>query len=227
MIVFVHFPKAAGSSLRTALKKAYGKRFYLDSLFPGAPEKLGAGNEQIRLRLQREAAAKQTELENDYDIVFGHFRADKYDFLGNQARLCIILREPIARMCSEYFYHIREGNFIRRKQEGISLLEFAQLPEQIHFYELYLGGRSIEDFHYVGLVEHLPISIELYRRFFDKALKVPLENKGDVDGYFPRLEKLGILDQVLELQASNTAIYYQGVQRMFELWQHAIEMTQR
>jgi hypothetical protein len=222
MIVFVHFPKAAGSSLRTAFQTTYGDRFYLDSQFPGAPEKLGAANEMVRQRLQQRAAEQKESITTNYDIVFGHFRADKYDFLGDSAQRCVVLREPIARLCSEYFYHQATGNFAKRKQEGISLLEFARLPEQVHFYELYLASKPIEDFAFVGLVEYLPLSLEIYRGLFGRTVSVSVENKGSVSDYYQLLRRDNILGEINALQQENIKIYKAGVRRFFRLWESAV-----
>ncbi len=223
MIIFVHFPKAGGSSVRSALKTAYGKRLFLDNdFFRVAPERTGPEAEQLRRRIHVEIEERQVELVEDYDIVFGHFRADKYNFFGDSAQRCIILREPISRLCSEYFFHVREGNFKKRGQEGISLLEFAELSDQIEFYRSYLGDLSLSRFDVIGLVELLPMSLELYRRKFGVTLEVSVENKGDVADYFSYLRDLHVLEEVAQLQAENLEIYREGMGRFFDLWKSTV-----
>lgn len=222
MHIFVHFPKAGGSSIRAALKKAYGKRLFEDYDYRALPEYTSPDYKKIRERVHEEAKQKRGELEAKYDVIYGHFRADKYNFFGESARRSIIFREPISRLCSEYYYHIKMDSFKKRKQEGISLLEFAELPDQINYYNTYLGGLPLEQFDFVGLVELLPLSIELYRRKYGILLDVPVENKGNISDHFGHLRSLKVLDDIARIQAKNFEVYRAALDRFSSLWQESL-----
>lgn len=221
MIIFVHFPKAGGSSIRAALTNAYGKRLLMDYDYRVLPEYTSPDYKKIRERVHKEAEQRRDELESRYDIIYGHFRADKYNFFGESARRSVIFREPISRLCSEYYYHIKMGSFKNRNQEGISLIEFAELPDQIDYYNTYLGGLTLEQFDFVGLVELLPMSLELYRRKFGILLDVPVENKGNISDHFGHLRGLKVLKDVAKLQARNLEVYRAAIERFFSLWQES------
>jgi hypothetical protein len=140
-ILSLHFPKAAGTSLKTQFVTQLGDAVHLDySHDPLTP-----------------AGAESAEFPREKRIVHGHFRASRY--ASSQAYLITFLREPADNLISIYFYwrtfrragHELHARFLRDRP---SLLEFAAYPGIRRLMsETYFGGFDIRRFDFIGFHE--------------------------------------------------------------------------
>ena len=101
-IVFLHLPKTAGQSVRLFLNRAFPKRL----VFPGQTDGHLAMHSRSDLR--------------QYSIFAGHFSWSLLDFLGSEAMVFTILRDPALRIISFYRY-------LRTQAEALSS-EQLKLP---------------------------------------------------------------------------------------------------
>lgn len=119
-LIVLHTPKCGGTSLFASLAAAFGRdQIYRDYRHEG----------------KRGRAATSENIERP--IIYGHFRAIKYQHLED-AMWVTMLREPMDRVMSLYFNWrftpgktlTHDGSPLRRRVFAgqISLLEFAQLP---------------------------------------------------------------------------------------------------
>lgn len=140
-IVSVHFPKAAGTSLRKQFVALLGDAVYTDY-----------GHDPLTA-----PGAKAVAFPEGRRVVHGHFRADRY--VCPDAYLITFLREPVDNLISTYFYwrgFRKPGNelmarFLRDKP---SLVEFATYPGiQRLMSETYFGGFDMERFDFIGFHE--------------------------------------------------------------------------
>lgn len=98
-IAFVHIPRTAGTTFGVYLDGLYAGRdvakFYADDAHPVVNEKLDAFR-------RLEAGEKAS-----YALLRGHF---VYGFDGGESgcRYVTLLREPVARLVSYYFYALKE-----------------------------------------------------------------------------------------------------------------------
>lgn len=152
MLISVHIPKTAGTAFRAQLQRHFGERLHLDyadrPLAPGHLWRRIAGHRQARPEIGR------------YACVHGHFVADKYDYLGVQARRITWLRDPVQRLASHYHYwkrvpDLRNPDCRRLVQERLSLEAFAQLPRMRDVASRFLGAHGPADFFFVGIVEEM------------------------------------------------------------------------
>jgi hypothetical protein len=137
-IISLHFPKAAGTSLKNQLQSLLGDDVLMDySHDPVTP-----------------AGAATAEFPRGKRVVHGHFRASRY--ASSQAYWVTFLREPVDNLISIYFYwrslrkpgHELHARFLRDKP---SILEFSTYPTiQRLMSETYFGGFDMNRFDFIG-----------------------------------------------------------------------------
>jgi hypothetical protein len=93
--VFLHVPKTAGSSLRTVLSRHYGARhvLYLD---------LGAGDPRPMPEIA--AAVRERMAGREVRLFTGHQFLGLHQALREPCHYFTLLRDPVERALSEYFY---------------------------------------------------------------------------------------------------------------------------
>ncbi len=176
-IAYIHIPKTAGSSL-VAHINGYGLRWHhvpagvyykeVDAFVGSYRQSL----EAIREDLER----------GRFDLIFGHFTTrDLIVGCGWSLafRNATILREPIDRLISEYFYSTSSAHNGR----DVTLAKFPTIEEWVFentetevmcgFLEEYRGespdliaARLIEDFAFVGLTDAIEESFRAFGNIF-------------------------------------------------------------
>ncbi len=141
-IISVHFPKAAGSSLKKQLQSHFGDLLVLDyDHDPFVPR-----------------GRELTAFPNGKRIVHGHFRAQRYS--APNAYMMTFLREPVDNLISIYFFwrshpstHELHSRFLSEKP---SILEFAEYPDFKHLMsDRYFGGFDMRRFDFIGFYDSL------------------------------------------------------------------------
>ncbi|MBN1848827.1 MAG: sulfotransferase family 2 domain-containing protein [Deltaproteobacteria bacterium] len=223
-IISLHIPKTAGVSFSHALNKAFGMNRILSDYEEGIESDQG---QDIRRRLVGKQFVRihKDEIIQNYDVVHGHFQADKYLSLGKNARFCAFFRDPIERLCSHYFYWLRVPDLKNTQckdliELGMSIQEFSHFETQKHFYKRILGRVQIDDFTFIGLTEYYKESIHLFNKIFNLQLEDSDHDNSNhtttqID-YKAQLKEGGIYEEIKELQEENQWIYDQARKR-FEL----------
>ena len=142
-VISVHFPKAAGTSLRSQFEKHVGSGLFLDynhdPLGDNVYEPPEAFSESIK-------------------IVHGHFRADRYDKEASAVRLTI-LRHPVDNLISIYFFWLglpSIGNPLHDRflAERPSIETFARYSGMHDLMShSYFGGYDMNRMNFVGFHE--------------------------------------------------------------------------
>jgi hypothetical protein len=188
MILSVHVPKAAGNSFRESLAAAYGDRLmgdYGDWAGFDVPE----ANER-RARRTAEMRARGPELLQRYDVIHGHFVADKYAGLFPTARYVAFFREPYQQALAHYYFLLRNPQRAHPEEKmfheaKMSLLDYLEWSAFRDHQSQYLGGLSIDDFAMVGLSSEFPLSLRMYEAVFgvdlgaERFFNVNEERAGD------------------------------------------------
>lgn len=173
MILSIHVPKAAGNSFRELLKAKFGDRMmgdYGDWAGFDIPE----ANER-RAERTREMRLRAPELREKFDVIHGHFVADKYEGLFPDPKYLAFFRDPYQQAVAHYYFllrnpqrdHPEERIFHENKmtlQDYLSWDAFRNHTSQ------YLGKIPIEDFAMVGMSAEFPRSLGLFRSIFDLDL---------------------------------------------------------
>lgn len=214
MIVSVHIPKTAGTSLGRALQDRFEDRFledYGDRPLADEPE-----DEVRRVASKREVVAFGDDLISRYDVVHGHFIADKYVTLPDTPVFCVILRDPAERAASHYRQWRDLPNpansMVRRlMHEGLDLAAFCALPRMAKIYRLFLGTIPLERFDIVGLTEAYEDTLKLFEAVTGVGLAERVDN---VTGHRPRI---GPEERAaLELAQPDNVAFYDAGRRRFE-----------
>lgn len=112
--VFLHVPKAGGSTLIHALEWSFGKHSVWRRRDPGWPMDLPAGEELPASHVKAYA---------------GHMTYGLHARLGVPVTYLSLVRDPVSRLCSAYHYIRRvERNPLHDAVVGTSLSEFARNP---------------------------------------------------------------------------------------------------
>lgn len=179
--VSLHVPKCAGSSLGSALVRAYGQSaIYSDLAWsPGNP--LSPGNLDPEGQLERYRFGGYSFLSGK-EGVHGHFDIRKYDFLPGPCLRFTFLRHPVARTISHYRYW--QGRFRPHhplqsymRENRLSLLEFARLPIIRYFYSrTFFGGVDRSRFDFVGSTERMERDLPRLAAVLGRPLHLDIEN---------------------------------------------------
>jgi len=160
MIISVHIPKTAGTSFGERLEGAFGSRLLRD--YGDFPE---VGIARPMALAADDKTARRIEISHGYDVIHGHFRADKYADLFSEAKIIAFFRDPYHQAISGYDNAMRRPDIdhpvIRMIHAArMSLVEsVAAFPNpQV----TYLGRIDLGDLAMIGLTEQYSRSVALF-----------------------------------------------------------------
>jgi hypothetical protein len=228
VIISIHIPKTAGRSWQAQLASEFGPRLLLDKefekvdsietykeIFQAYAPQLDTGEKAPKdgLREQRD------ELMRDYDIIHGHFVADKYTDIFPTTHFVAIFRDPYQQMVSAYHYIKREAGELFQKYnptlpQFIALLSNMQSP--------FLGSISLEQLAMVGITEQYERSVALFEAIFGKKISHDLKRENtnperQGDAYEISAE---IKEAVDHYCANDVALYRRAQERFLHLANH-------
>lgn len=207
-LVVVHVPKTAGTSLRLALREAYGEGLLEDYgdrplTHPWWRRRAGA----------MAAALGRAGRPPGAPCVFGHFLALKYRWC-RPARFALWTRDPVDRVLSRYAHYLRDSaagdgsHAARGLRPGLDLDGFLALPNYRDTLTEYLWGFPLERLDFIGTAECFDEDLgRLSRRFLEgRALPRPVENRSPPALGPDRLDA-GIRERVARANARDVALH--------------------
>ena len=223
-LIVMLIPKTGGTTLREVLKRAYGG----DELFlPDTPA----------TRFDRDLEALPSARRRRLRCVGGHLFYGTHAKLPSSARYATVLRDPVDRVVSHYYYIRRRPDAgLYQLANELSLDEFVRRPfrpldnAQVRFVsgvgyrpeagacgpkELAAAKDHLDGFIAVGLTERFDESLEMFSRVFGWAKMVAAprnvsEERPALDAIDP--DTIAYIRQANELDAD----LYEHARRLFE-----------
>jgi hypothetical protein len=169
MILSIHVPKAAGNSFRECLAAKFGERMmgdYGDWAGFDVPE--ANARRALRTAAMR---ARAPELAAKYDIIHGHFIADKYRGLFPREEFVAFFRDPYQQALAHYYFLLRNPEREHPEEKMLhdarmSLLDYLEWSAFYNQQSQYLGSLALEDLTMVGLSAAFPQSLATFGAIF-------------------------------------------------------------
>jgi hypothetical protein len=162
VILFVHIPKTAGTSLRSGLLQLFARR---DMLFDYGPDAVET-DECLRLLHGRKpfSVTRVAELvaEEGVKVLCGHFPYGRYAQALPGARVVSFVREPLQRCYSEFLHFQRFYGY------GNSFEEFFNTPQRINLQSKWLAG--VDDTALLGVSEQYGRSLRMINQALGLAV---------------------------------------------------------
>jgi hypothetical protein len=120
LILFMHIPKAAGTTLRSILDLQYGRTNVITYY------------NQPNAQLLENLDYMLTAARHDYKALIGHFGFGVHEKLSRPSRYITFVREPISRAVSSYYENVKRGTstFFDGDGNAYSLAECIEKEEQ-------------------------------------------------------------------------------------------------
>jgi hypothetical protein len=171
MIISIHVPKTAGTSFGQSLKATFGERLLLDYgdwagfNSPEAIARRAARAVQMR--------ARRDELLERFDLIHGHFVADKYLDLFPHTDFVAFLRDPYQQTLSNYFYLLRNPQLQDQHpavkvfhEAKMTIFDYLSWNEVRNPQAAFLGSIPVESLAMIGLTEQYVRSVALFNAVF-------------------------------------------------------------
>lgn len=165
LILSLHIPKTAGSTLVASYEDAFGVRALSHNVHPDIVY-----------------TTPKNELEERYDIIYGHLDLDRLKgIIDAETKILTFLRDPVQRVVSSYHYHTKPevtGDVAQVVQgQNMSLEKFSGLPSQLNLQSRMISPVGKERIDFIGFSERFSESLQELSEF----LGVTLENKGNAN----------------------------------------------
>tara|TARA_R110000787_G_scaffold188209_4_gene299982 strand:+ start:2138 stop:2845 length:708 start_codon:yes stop_codon:yes gene_type:complete len=155
MIISLHIPKTAGTTLGYILDYGSKRKIFYDY------------TQYRHEALEQDIAYLEKNKEfiaNRFEIIHGHFHYKKYENIFPEAKYITCLRDPLKRTISQYHHIIQEADpqhwLYERLSTGVmDFADFAALPNIKRAQSWYMEGRDINDFDHISLTENLAESV--------------------------------------------------------------------
>lgn len=162
-LLFVHVPKTAGTSFRVALENELGTEKVFKDYAMHSP----VTSDVIRKHVYEKGDVFSLfSHEPMQGLLLGHFHLAKYHKFYQPENIVTFVREPIARVISEYHHFQRHNDF-----QG-SLIEFAEKRRNKNLMSRFLGGVPWPMIGFAGISEQYDDSLELFNKLFEQKLPV-------------------------------------------------------
>lgn len=217
MLLVVHIPKTAGTSLRHALGAQFGARRIACDY--GADST--ATTREVMARLYARDADRDIPVlvnqlkASGYKVLMGHFAVARYAACFPPEQMLAFVREPLARMCSEYLHRYRQGRYAS---------SFSEFVEEPWFRNMQSGMlRNRPDGMFIGLAEQYEESLRCISERFGLNLGSKKRNRGPKGGGARMIQELSpeVVERFYALNQADTSLYREaqaGFEKLTGRW---------
>lgn len=191
MIGFVHIPKTAGTSFRTAAAEYFGEEFIYADYGP----KAGETSSDIRENMYESSDLYNIKVlaqKKSIRLLTGHVHSSKYSPVIVSCNMATFLRHPVEQVISHYEHHLRHHSYDKSLEEFIVERRFTNLQTRV------LDDLPLELYGFLGITERYNHSIDLFNSFYDvdfKKLSLNTKKKKGKGALKPKFNSLKELDQ--------------------------------
>lgn len=158
LILSLHIPKAAGSTLVASYRGAFGDRALYHNAHPDIVYE-----------------TSKRDLEERYDVIHGHLDLSRLKgIIDDDTKIVTFLRDPVQRVVSSYHYHTKPdvtGDVATLvKSRNMSLAEFAQLPGQSNLQSRMIAPIGRDRLNFIGFSETFSDSLARLSDYIGTAL---------------------------------------------------------
>lgn len=168
-IIFMHIPKTAGTSFRTAARDFYKRRNILRDY--GEDSEL-TSQEIMQFIYNNKDVAKLREASLSYKLITGHFPAAKYKNIFTDAPIVTFVRDPVERVVSHY-HHLCSSIGLK-----CSLRDFYLKKQYQNSQAQLLEGVPFSEMGFVGVTDLYEKSLALFNNKYGTKLEYLEMNKG-------------------------------------------------
>lgn len=222
-IFFLHLPKCGGVSLKRALSRAFGAQNLarLDSMASWRAAKI-RGEDLMDYR--RSLLFYYMKMD-DINVIAGHFSwsDDVYDRFSQDWEYITLLRNPIRRWFSHYFYDRYRGDtYFSIEKDLPAFLHSERAREMGTLYTRRLSDPQITDlnravdqakvnlekFEILGLLEDMDAFVDQFSDRFGIRLSIPRKNTNPAEDHkYEAQENEEYIHRVKELCSNDMEIY--------------------
>ena len=230
-ICFIHIPKCGGTSIRSSMKKSWinqllNRKVSLNHIASSkAADSLGKD-----VLAFREDLLRYYLFDTKAKFVFGHFRctADTRDLFQNQWTFVTLIRDPVKRWLSHYFFDKFRQKNIDYNKTNLELEEYLHSQEGLRNAHMYLrhytsyqpgdpandnlvqeAVENIRNFDVFGVLEDMPSFASTYRQHTGTSLKIITSNKNPKKGYDKDKISASLMQKIEEINQYDIKIYQQ------------------
>ena len=170
MIIFVHIPKTAGTSLAQAFDVSCHRRMMYDY----DPTYLNA---RMTEREERLIAEHKDFILEKFDYIHGHFYLSKYKKVFAEQPFVTCFRRPVDRIVSQYKHYcygrIESPTATAIRSGAMSLVDFASQKNIRDAQLAHMDGYTLDDLAFFFLTENMRHGVKAFNRMFNKKVPVP------------------------------------------------------
>lgn len=211
MIISIHIPKTAGSSFRELLKLEFGNRLMLDyGDWAGFDTAEAVAHRAVRASDMRK---RRDQLLENYDVIHGHFIADKYAGLFPDTSFIAFFRDPFQQAMSNYFYLLRNPQIQHPAVQAfhkakMTLDDYLNWDATRNPQTQLLGSVPINALAMVGLTEEFNRGLALFEATFGRRLPDQLFVNVNPDAHSSGYEIGADVQKIVETyRAADVALY--------------------
>lgn len=197
-IIFVHIPKTAGTSFRSAANEYYGNDKILNDYGYESEETSEA---VLKHYYQNEDANLLRDASKSFQLISGHYPASRYSEIFEDAPVVAFIREPIARVVSEYNHFCNLNGYTGSFRSFYSDEVYQNRQHKL------LTGLSLKELAFVGITDEYDLSLSIFNDLFEANLQSQSINKGHYQNN--SLEDLSKeeVDEITDLNQKDIALY--------------------
>jgi hypothetical protein len=131
IVVFVHIPKTAGTTLHLVIERQYNPKNIISIHTPKE------NAEQVS-RLQNSSTADEQKIK----VIKGHTFGGWHQLLSQPCAYCTLLRDPVERFISNYFFLLKkEGHPLGQKlvEKQVTIEDFVCWPGEDNYQTRFLA----------------------------------------------------------------------------------------